>query len=342
MTRLYTPSIVALMLGGAAVAQTSAELEARNFHFDNYRTVIRLDMQAIRDTGVWDELLAGGAKVISQLTREQFGFDLDALDRLCLTRRAVEGRDVSDQVLVMEYNADVGVPPAYDSARYRVSVVGPYELYVDSRATKSMVMPSARMVVVGAEQRLRDILGGEPRAGLPSADVMSLTAGKQGTLAEFVIDLEQEAWLMKDIRDALRQLNVGVEWPKGDEPQLMSGRVSVVGDEDDPRLELAVVLRHAAAADGVEVTARTAAAGIAALKKVPAARLFWPLLKEVVYERSVTDGIWRVDLGRARAFGGVAAVATPLVIVWLTLRDLVPGIEARLVPGADREAGGGR
>lgn len=334
MMKIYTALTVSWVLSAASVAQTAPQLQARNFHFDDYRTVIRLDMKAIRDTGVWDELLAGGAKVLSQLVREEFGFDLDTLDRLSTTRRAIEDRKMSDHVLVMEYNADVGVPPTYDSDRYRVSVVGPYELRVDSRAHESMVMPSARMLVVGAEQRLRDILGGKPRTGLPSADVMSLTAGKQGTLAEFVVDLEQDPWLMKDIQGALQDVDVGIEWPEGDTPKLVSGRVSAVGDEDDPHLMVEVVFRHGTAADGLEATERAVAAGIAALKEMPEARMFWPLLKDVEHERSVTDDIWRVDLGRARSFGGIAATAAPLILAWLRLSELFEQLEVGVPPGA--------
>ncbi|MEC8652750.1 MAG: hypothetical protein VXY92_09325 [Planctomycetota bacterium] len=337
---IYTTLAATWSLCAASLAQTAPPLQARNFHFDEYRTVIRLDMKAIRDTGVWDELLAGGAKVVSQLVRDELGFDLDVLDRLSTTRRAVEGRAMSDHVLVMEYNADVGVPPAYGSDRYRVSAVGPYTLHVDSRGHESMVMPSARMLVVGGEQRLREILGGKPRAGLPSADVMSLTAGKQGTLAEFVVDLAQDPWLMKDIEGALQDVNAAqgvnaaIAWPEGASPELVSGRVSAVGDEDDPHLLLEVVFRHGAASSGLEVTERAVAAGIAALKKTPEARMFWPLLNKVEYKRSVTDGIWRVDLGRARSFGGIAATAAPLILAWLKFNELFEQLEVGVLPGA--------
>ena len=62
--------------------------------------------------------------------------------------------------------------------------------------------------------------------------------------------------------------------------------------------------------------------------------MFWPLLKKVEYERSVTDGIWRVDLGRARSFGGVAATAAPLTLAWLKFSELFEQLEVGVLPGA--------
>ena len=50
-----------------AVTQTSAPLTARSFLFDDYRTVLSLDLKTLRDTGVWDELGPSGIQGITSL-----------------------------------------------------------------------------------------------------------------------------------------------------------------------------------------------------------------------------------------------------------------------------------
>ena len=63
-------------------AQTDKQLPARRFHFDNYRSVLVIDMKALRDTGVWDEFSVSPMKATVRMIEDQFGFELDEVEEL--------------------------------------------------------------------------------------------------------------------------------------------------------------------------------------------------------------------------------------------------------------------
>ncbi|MCK5941540.1 MAG: hypothetical protein KAI24_06195, partial [Planctomycetes bacterium] len=63
--------------------------------------------------------------------------------------------------------------------------------------------------------------------------------------------------------------------------------------------------------------------------KMPEARLFKPLLKKVEHERSGSDAVWRVDVGRARNAAGMLGGMAPFLFVART---------AQAVPAAALQA----
>ena len=358
----YHLTLLSTLMTAAAVlpAQGDTKLTARSFHVDDHRTMLRVDMKAFRDSGVWEELNVGGAAAILQLFVEDLGFGFDELDRMTMTRRLPEPAEdgsarESIGVVVYEGNQPLGAMASYEGARYTLERVGVHDLYVDSWGGDAATSPHDRLRVTGAEQLVREVLEGRPRSGLPSADVMAFTAGKAGTLIDVVIDLAQEPGLEAEVVALLAEADEGVQWPEGDRPSMFGVRVAATGDEDDRHLELELVVRHGTAGAGLAVTEHAVGAGIEALKRLKEARLFRPLLKKFEHERSGTDAIWRVDLGRARAFGGSLLTLAPVVLVgyqaWSMAMQMQGGVgpalqvvdeaEAVAEPLPPPDAGGG-
>ena len=164
-------------------------------------------MKALRDTGVWDELQAGGGTMLAQMFVTELGFEIDALDLVTMTRRLPKGGEqappVADGqppesigVVVLEGNAPLGDLSSYDSDRYSKEQIGGYTLYLDDWSGDATAQPVDTLMVTGSAQLIRDVLEGRPRSGLPSADVMAFTAGKQRALVDVVIDLAQELSLI--------------------------------------------------------------------------------------------------------------------------------------------------
>lgn len=332
-----------LAFSTALPAQQSKKLTARNFHIDDHRTMLRVDMKALRDTGVWDELQAGGGTMLAQMFVTELGFEIDALDLVTMTRRLPKGGEqappVADGeppesigVVVLEGNAPLGDLSSYDSDRYSKEQVGGYTLYLDDWSGDATAQPVDTLMVTGSAQLIRDVLEGRPRSGLPSADVMAFTAGKQRALVDVVLDLAQEPALEAELVELLPKAGAGGRWPEGDAPSMIGLRVLATGDEDDRHLELELVVRHGTAGAGLAATERAVAAGIEALKTLKEARLFRPLLKEIEHERSGTDAVWRVDLGRARQFGGSMLTLMPLVAVGFQAYRIAQ--EMQVAPGA--------
>ena len=317
---LLPSSLLAIVTTALLPAQGQGKLRARNFHVDDYRTVVRVDMKAFRETGVWEELRVGGAVAVAHLFVEEMGFGPDELDVVTMTRRLPQpatagGERESVGVVVFEGNQPLQAVETFRPGRYTVERVGSYDLYLDTWTGDAATTPDDKLLVTGGEQLLRDVLEGRPRSGLPSADVMAFTAGKSGTLIDVVVDLGQEPGLEAELVSLLSEAEAGVTWPADDRPSMIGVRLAAIGDEDDRHLQLEVVVRHGTAGAGIAVTERSVDAGVEALKRLKEARLFRPLLKSIERERRGTDAIWRVDLGRARAFGGSLVTLAPLVVV---------------------------
>jgi hypothetical protein len=313
--------VLLLALCAPLAGQSKPKLRAQSFHFDDYRTFLQLDAAALRDTGVWDELYVSGLEAFVVLVREQFGFDADHLDRLTLTGGMVlTGDDARafEAVVVLEGNAELEPPGDLGGDSYELTTIGGHDVYTYRWGGDAFVAPTPKLQVYGKPALLRPVLEGRPRAGLPSPDVMAYTAGKQNTLLQWVVDLDQDPQLRAELQDFAEAELAGLRWPEADAPTTLAGRIAATGDEDDRHVLLEVVLRHGTAGDGLARSEEIGSAGIAALKKLPQARMFWSLLKRVEFERSGTDAVWRVDLGRARSVGGLLTTATPLLLLGLT------------------------
>lgn len=315
--------LATLCAAAAPLFAQNKPLVARNFHFDDYRSVIVFDLKTLRDTGVWDEMNTSSLKMTAKIFEEQLGFSIDDLDRVTMTRGKYkpEGQaEVFEEISVLEGNADLGTGDV-GTGRYNTESVGLHTLYLNQwGGGDAFAVPTPKLQVYGPAELLRDVLDGKPRNGLPSADVMAFTAGKKNCLMHFLVDLKYDEMPRKELEQVVGASLEGIEWPEGDAPTMIGGRVLATGDEDDPHVTFELVVRHGTVGKGLETSEKAVDAGIRMLKKMPQARLFWPMLKRIERERSGTDAVWRVDLGRARHADGLITTLAPFLFLAGTTR----------------------
>jgi len=298
-------------------------LKARQFLVDGYGSVMTIDMKKVRDRGVWDELY--GSPVLRALLRTiytfQAGVSIDAIDQVTMVPHVPIDAGPEDRgyvIITIEGNSGLDEDFSAYQGRYTETKVAGYTVLHDEWVKgEAIAKVSPKLLVFGPTAMLVRVLEGEPRSGLPSGDVLSFTAGKPNLLGYFVGDIQKDS----ANRQLLTELLPEVSWPDGDAPTFFCIRLMVFGDEDDPHLQLEVILRHGKNGEGIVVSERVVAAALDRLMKVTEMRLFLPLLKKIKYERDRTDAIWRLDLGRARGFGGTLGVALPALMVYAGLQE---------------------
>jgi len=325
-------SVLGLLV--AALPAQSQKLKARNFFFDGYTTVFCIDMKKVRDVGVWDDFCVGPAKMALNLTEKMGGYKFEELERVTMVRKAAVAGDGSDgdgyEVVAIESSGVIG-DLWNEFGEWSAVEVADYTLMVnewEGHGAYVRVTPNLR--VSGPTEVLETVLGGELRSGLPSGEVMSLTAGQKGLLAYGVIDLRDGALL----REVKENILPDADWPSDDPLALVCIRLLMRGDEDDPHVSLEVVLRHRK--DGAGLVASEAAVTLA-LQKLRArkeARMFLPLLKKVQRSRDATDAVWRLDLGRARVAAGMLSTLALTVPVLLASNEVV---EVKAAPPAAKQ-----
>lgn len=287
--------------------------KAQQFLFDDYTTVMSIDMKKFRDTGVWDEIGSGPLKMVLGMVEVQFGFSFEELDQAMLVRKvSVDGDAAKTQdIATIETSVAMGEPVDVQHARYSNVEVGDYTMMVDQWSEQeAMVQVTPKLRVSGPVDVIRTVLEGEPRTGLPSGDVMSLTVGQNGMLAHGVFDF-RDAALLDDLK---KEILPDAEWPVDDQPTFMCFRVLVSGDEDDPHLALECVLRHGQDGAGLVASEKAVTSRLQELCELKEARLFRPLLKKVQHKRDGTDAVWRLDLGRARNVAGMLSTLAPFML----------------------------
>ncbi|MCA8966293.1 MAG: hypothetical protein H6838_13265 [Planctomycetes bacterium] len=306
-----------LLLAAAAAAALPAQAKpptARQFLLDDYTTVVHLDMKAVRDTGVWDEMGASTLRVVCNFLDDQFGFSLDQLDRITSVQapRVENGQVVAtNEVVVVEGNDDLGEIADPGHNRYAELAIGAYTLRTDQwMENEAYVQVTPKLRVHGSPGLLTPVLTGKPRTGLPSPDVMAFTAGKKQLLFYAISDLRQPASMRKLVEEALPDAG----WPQDDKPTFVCLSILASGDPDDPHLTAELVLRHGAAGPGLAASEKAVTAALERLAKLPQARAVWPLLKKVAHESDGSDALYRVDLGRARHVGGMLATMSPFLL----------------------------
>ena len=106
----------------------------------------------------------------------------------------------------------------------------------------------------------------------------------------------------------------GTQWPEDDAPTFLFARVRVIGDADDPHLEVEAVLRHLKEGPGLEVSSAAVDGWIERMKKEPKMIAVRPLLQRVEKKVDRTDVVLRADMGRTReAVGHLASLVMPLL-----------------------------
>lgn len=318
------PFVAVCALGVDAVAQKPPT--ARQFLFDDYRTVVHLDMRKLRSTGVWDELNIATMKMVFGMMQEQLGFSPDELDTVTMTagRYQPAGEPAAfEEVVVIEGNAPFDRPTDLD--QYEREDVGACELYSHRWGwSDDLAIVSPKLHVYGPQRLLREVIDGQPRTGLPSADVMAFTAGHKDVVAYCVLDLTVEDGPGKMLAEALPD----TEWPEGDRPLMACFRVRATGEDYDPHLTVEMVLRHGTPGEGLAVTEKAVQARLDELRKMPEARMFRPMLKHIEHERSGSDAVWRTDIGRARNAGGMFGGMAPFLFVARAAQAMPAQLEA--------------
>lgn len=297
----------------STTARQDKQLLARQFLIDDYRTVISADFKRMRDTGIWDELNGSALKLIVSMIEKEMSFKLDHLDRITSTqqpppKKEGDGYQPVQQVTVLEGNHDLGKVDD-GSSRYSTELVGKHEILLDEWSSDAVVQLRPNLRIYGATELLKPVLSGKPRAGRPSADVLSFTAGKKNLLAFLVADTLNHP----QPRKSLERMLPDTKWPEDDAPTHMCVRVLATGDEDDPHVTLEFSIRHGKDAAGLVATEKAVADALDKLKKMTELRLLRPILKKIEHERDGTDAVWRADLGRARQAMGLLGSLAPFM-----------------------------
>ncbi|MEZ6038314.1 MAG: hypothetical protein R3F29_12590 [Planctomycetota bacterium] len=310
-------NLARLVCGSCLLAALPAQqpLRARSFLFDDHRTVMVADVKAMRDRGIWDDLLASPTRMLLPQLEDEIGFEMARLDRATITviydpdggHRGNRQRTVT----VLEGNAELGQPKLWPGNAWQEESVGSYTLYADTWSPEQAhVMVGDKLRVHAPVALLREVLAGKPHAGLPSADVLSLTSGARGLLAYAVIDVTND-W---EPTETLDMALPDAQWPEGDRPTFVAILLRAIGDEDDPHLQLELVVRHALAGDGVVQSEAAIEAGFEKLRAMKESRLFRPILKRIEHVREGCDVTFSVDLGRSRDVMSMLATFAPMMM----------------------------
>lgn len=307
-------ALSAITIGAAILPSQTKALTGQQFLLDEYTTVAHIDMQKMRDMGIWDELRGSTLKMILGMAEEANEVSLEAIRQVTMVRQPApqDGEHARTQeIIVIEGAEAIGEIGKKYPDRYQATTVGDYSVLLDQWMTdEAVIQISPKLRVYGPRMLIQQVLSGQPRSGLPSADVMSFTAGKQNLLIYLVGDLGPGCVSRELLNAALPDTT----WPADDAPTLACIRVFATGDEDDRHLTVEVALRHGKDGEGLVVSEKAATAALARVSKMQEARILRPLLKEIEHQRDGTDTIWRLDLGRARDVAGLLGTLSPFLM----------------------------
>jgi hypothetical protein len=303
-------ALSAITICAAVLPSQTKALTGQQFLLDEYTTVAHIDMQKMRDTGIWDELNGSTLKMILGMAEEANEVSLDAISQVTsVSRPSSQGQ--TQEIIVIEGTAAIGELGKQHPDRYQVSTVGARRILLDQWSPGDAVMEvTPKLRVYGPSPLIQQVLNGRPRGGLPSADVMSFTAVKKDLLIYAVFDLG----LHTASREILNKALADTSWPADDAPTFACIRVLATGDEDDPHLTVEVVLRHGKDGDGLAVSEKAVTDALARVRKMQEARILRPLLKKIEHNRDGTDATWRLDLGRARDVAGLLGTLSPFLM----------------------------
>jgi hypothetical protein len=266
-----------------ALASLTAQqpFRASDYLPQDYRNFQRIDLKALRETGIWEELRTSALQMMLGAVEKEAGFELEALDRVtqvAVVAQQSEQRRDPDRVMVFEGNTSLGTPDRVaNTSAYEAQRIGVFDVMV-TETDRAWVFfrPRPEVQVEGALSLLEPLLTGPRNPGGPCPDVLSLQSTRERRLIEVGLDLGERA--MRD--EVLGKLFADTEWPDGGAPRVLYGRVHDHGDADDPHVMIEVVLRHVDDGDGMAVTVKAHDALIASAKANPKAVAARPMLGE--------------------------------------------------------------
>lgn len=324
---LRTPLLLVLCLGGLMAQSkgtpptpnesTPKKIDPRCFMVHDYTNVVAADFAIMRRLEIWDDFKASALNVAFGLAKKQLGFSLDVVDRFTMTMAFPNQAEQDKGARPTRMSVFAGAAPLPMSASVlatnKSQKHGRHTLYQQEWDEElAYVQPSKNLQAWGDVRVLKAALDGKRGPGLPSSDVMSLSAGRGNRLAYMVADLSNRMARKTFLEDLL----AGTEWPADDMPTFLAARVLATGDEDDLHLELEGTLRHAKVGEGLQVSDKAIDALIQRGIAMPQLRMFRKILKNAEKKTSGSDVTVRVDLGRSRhAIGNLAMVMAPLFLM---------------------------
>ena len=240
-------ALLSSLAAGQQEAAASKKLTARSFLPENYQTVLFIDLDAVREQGVWEEIETSVLKVLLGRLEKKWGFGFDDLDKVWGYADVEDGRPRN--LFLYEGNKPLKLSsnPAPGEA-YEDIEVGRYKALLEDHFQGPIlhVLPHDKLLVLGEETLVRPVLEGKPSTGLPAPDVMSLLSGRGENLLYLIFHLGDQAvgTLL------LPQLFPGAEWEDGEQPTHLMLRLRTTGDEDDPHVQLQAIMRHAEGSKG--------------------------------------------------------------------------------------------
>ncbi|MFK7741715.1 MAG: hypothetical protein AB8H80_15460 [Planctomycetota bacterium] len=316
-TSLSSPCWALLCFASALSAQGRQEpLKPQHFLFDECALVARLDMDALRKHEVWEDIESSPLNLVLGRMREAVGFVLEDLHgitaQVSVKPSGGDDDDGSDsersEVVIFEGRKPLALPDHERNGD--MQTIGGVEVFGSYAESRMVSIRTGNFAVNGYRAAVESVLEGERRAGLPSGEVLSLIADPRGLVGYVAVDVRYESPWREALREAL-----ATEWPEEDAPTHLCLRLRVIGDPDDPHLQLEAVLRHGKAGDGLATSERAVDAGIAKLLAMPESRMFRRVLKSVKRTRSGPDAVWTLDLGRSRNAAGLVGSLLPFLMV---------------------------
>ncbi|MCK5941539.1 MAG: hypothetical protein KAI24_06190 [Planctomycetes bacterium] len=304
-----------LALASVGFAQQQQQPTARDFLFSGFENTMSVNLKAMREREIWDELEVSALKLAFRQIEKEAGFELDAVDRFTLAVKVPkDSKDVvrdTLEVYVTEGNRPLSLPPRVSGRNWESREVAGKTVRYRERYESGRIfyVPHPHVQVEGSWTLLRPILEKDGHRGLPSPDVMSLLSGRDDRLAYAVGSMEHPS-----VRAQFGAMLGDPEWPTDDEPRFFGLQVLVRGDRDDPHLVVEAALRHARVGDGLAISKQGAEQLLAKLVDDQRLMSLRKVLKAAQFEVDGTDLVLRLDLGRVRnAVGQLAALLLPLM-----------------------------
>lgn len=304
---------VAVLLVASLPAQKAIPADA--FLPPDYRTIVAVDLVALRDRGIWDELEGSLLAVALRGLEREAGFPLECLDRL---RASVfmppdwQGDSPPPQIMVLEGRERLDLPESVrNNDSWQETEVAGHPVWTrrHGRREDLIVTLPPHVRVEGCRSLIEPVLLGRHGRSQPAPDVMSLLSGRGDNLAYMVFDVGST----KVQHPLVEQVFPGIEWPAEDAPTFVMLRLRARGTADDPQLELEGVVRHQKGEAGLEASEAAVQRWLEGLAQHPQYGAVKHVWRRIALLRDGTDLVARLPLGRARdSVGTLAILFAPL------------------------------
>lgn len=316
---------LSLLLSSVVLVAQDRRHEARSFLPPGMEGGVRVDLRALRDSEVLDELSRSPLSAVLALMDSILGFGLDDLD-LIQFHLLREG----DQVIVFEGNERVLPPEGMDG--YERTQVGSHavllETFTEPAAASIWYGPRPGLVVHGPRRVLEPLLLGTGAPGVPPPEQLALVAGRS-VLAYFVAAVDNGG-----LTHVLREIV-----PEDAElPSHCAIRLLQRGDIEVPQFVLEGVLQwrapgpqQAATIDRIRVRLQE----LERHRRLAALKRYW---KGLELTTSGSEVRARLVLGGVRETGGILCVLLPFgMLTTYAIAEVVPAQQLEVIEAVEVE-----